>query len=72
MQGLVHLGCADPAQGGRVCQAPIGQAARQGIAQALELIQVAVAAQHRQGLLPLVQRALLHQPCTDDDNQKTL
>lgn len=63
MQGLVNLGSADPAQCGSMSQASIRQAACQGVTQALELVQVAVAAQHCQGLLPLVQGPFLHKPC---------
>ena len=64
MQSLVNLGCTDPAQGGSMRQASIGQPAGKGITQALKLVQVAVAAQHCQSLLPLVQWPLLHKPCT--------
>ncbi len=46
MQSLVHLGSADPAQGGGMSEPTPGQPAGQGVTQALELIQVAVAAQH--------------------------
>ncbi len=45
MQGLVHLGSTDPAQGGSMGESTPRQPAGQGVTQALELIQVAVAAQ---------------------------
>ena len=72
MQGLVNLGGTDPAESGSMGQPPIGQAACQGVTQALELVQVAVAAQHCQGLLPLVQGPFLHKPCAAQQALKGL